>query len=139
MAGQEKSFNSNPLILLYDGECGFCSRMVQFVFKHDPDGLIHFAALQSKLGKTLLSIHNVDAKTLDTVVLIEQDRVYIKSEAALHTCTYLNNGLPLLGVFKIIPLKWRDYIYDAIARRRKNILKGNCPIPSAELKARMIG
>ena len=36
----------SDLVLLYDGLCGFCDRMVQFILKHDPGGAMRFAPLQ---------------------------------------------------------------------------------------------
>jgi len=74
--------NSHP-ILLFDGVCNLCNQSVQFVIKRDPGGLIHFAALQSEHGKALLQKHNLSTTSLDTVVLVMNDKAYTRSSAAL--------------------------------------------------------
>ena len=57
-------------ILLYDGVCGLCNRLVQFILRRDPDGLFRFAALQSELAGRILARHGVDAQDLDTVYVV---------------------------------------------------------------------
>ncbi|BCE16153.1 hypothetical protein RSC3_03509 [Bacillus paralicheniformis] len=37
-------------IVLFDGVCNFCDGAVQFIIKHDPEGLFSFASLQSDAG-----------------------------------------------------------------------------------------
>jgi predicted DCC family thiol-disulfide oxidoreductase YuxK len=57
-------------ILLYDGVCGLCNRLVQFILRRDPDRLFRFAALQSVLAGRILARHGVDAQDLDTVYVV---------------------------------------------------------------------
>lgn len=47
---------SHP-VLLFDGICNLCNWSVQFTMKRDVRGHIHFASLQSKVGKQLLSMY----------------------------------------------------------------------------------
>ena len=64
---------SHP-ILLYDGVCGLCNRMVQFVLRRDPAGVFRFASLQSAMAERVLARHGVRASELDTVyVVIDAD------------------------------------------------------------------
>ena len=42
---------ANPIIL-YDGVCGLCNRLVQFLLTHDREGRLRFAALQSEEDRT---------------------------------------------------------------------------------------
>lgn len=57
-------------ILLYDGVCGLCNRMVQFVLRRDAVGVFRFASLQSELAGGILARHGVDARDLDTVYVV---------------------------------------------------------------------
>jgi predicted DCC family thiol-disulfide oxidoreductase YuxK len=57
-------------ILLYDGVCGLCNRMVQFVLRRDPAAMFRFAALQSELATRILKRHGADARDLDTVYVV---------------------------------------------------------------------
>jgi predicted DCC family thiol-disulfide oxidoreductase YuxK len=57
-------------ILLYDGVCGLCNRMVHFVLRRDPAAVFRFAALQSELATRILTRHGADARDLDTVYVV---------------------------------------------------------------------
>ena len=61
---------ANP-ILLYDGVCGLCNRLVQFVLKRDSSGHFRFASLQSDFASRILRQHGLDPDDLDTVYLVE--------------------------------------------------------------------
>jgi predicted DCC family thiol-disulfide oxidoreductase YuxK len=57
-------------ILLYDGVCGLCNRLVQFILRRDPAGIFLFASLQSALAGRILARHGADAQDLDTVYVV---------------------------------------------------------------------
>jgi predicted DCC family thiol-disulfide oxidoreductase YuxK len=57
-------------ILLYDGVCGLCNRLVQFILRRDPGGVFRFASLQSPLAGRILARHGADAGDLDTVYVV---------------------------------------------------------------------
>jgi hypothetical protein len=48
-------------VLLYDGVCRFCNRLLQFVLRHDDEKIFRFASLQSSFGSRVLTQHSVDA------------------------------------------------------------------------------
>src|SRR6058998_3052657 len=41
-------------LVLYDGVCGLCSRLLQFLLKHDHRAVFDFASLQSATGKAMV-------------------------------------------------------------------------------------
>src|ERR1035437_5502857 len=57
-------------MLLYDGVCGLCIRLVQFILRRDPAGIFRFASLQSPLAGRILARHGADAQDLDTVYVV---------------------------------------------------------------------
>jgi len=57
-------------VLLYDGVCGLCNGLVQFILRRDPKGVFRFASLQSELAGTILERHRMNARDLDTVYLV---------------------------------------------------------------------
>jgi predicted DCC family thiol-disulfide oxidoreductase YuxK len=108
-------------ILLFDGECGFCNKSIQFFLKREkPSKKIHFAPLESELGKALKNYFEIDEK-VDSLILIKDHSAYIKSCAALRLAPYMKGLWPVLVVFVIIPPFLRNIVYDFIARRRKKI------------------
>lgn len=131
---------AKPFVLLFDGDCVFCNGAVRFIVKRDPRGVFRFAALQSAAGRRLMAQCGVPADT-DSVVLIEGERAYLKSEAALRVLLRLRGGWPLLYAFNALPLRWRDAAYDAFAARRYRWFGRRtdaCALPDAKVRSRLL-
>ena len=90
-------------IILFDGVCNLCNTSITFVIKHDPKDLFRYAPLQSDIGKSLMEKHQIDPKETDSIILVDQEKAYTKSSAALHIARHLSGGYPLLAMFLIIP------------------------------------
>src|SRR5699024_9030500 len=123
-------------IVLFDGECLFCNKSVHFIMKHDPNAYFSFASLQSSPGKNLKEHYNIP-ESLDSLILIENNRYYDASTAALRICKKLNGIYKLGALFLVVPKPLRDAAYHIISRRRHQIRKQeSCPIPTPEEKKR---
>ncbi|MGE7666192.1 thiol-disulfide oxidoreductase DCC family protein [Ureibacillus composti] len=119
-------------IILFDGECHFCDRSVQFIIKRDLRKQFKFASIQGEKGQKLLQQHGVP-KTLDSIVLIEGGKFYSKSSAVLRICKQLNRHWKLLYVFIIVPSPIRNFVYDLVAKNRHKLNKSNqCRIPTKD-------
>ena len=70
-------------VVFYDGECSFCSAVVQFVLRRDDDAFFHFASIQSEAGRELLANHGIPSPSMDTMYLLEGGRIHERSTAAL--------------------------------------------------------
>lgn len=126
-------------ILLYDGLCGFCDGTVQFILRHDRRGSMRFATLQGELGQQVLA-REPSLQGVDSLVLLEGERVHVKSEAALRIARYLGGAWTLARVLRIVPRALRDWGYDLFARHRYRLFgrHDSCPIPSPEVRARFL-
>src|SRR4030095_8645069 len=51
-------------LVLYDGVCGLCNRLLQFLLKHDHRGVFTFAALQSATGRAMVERFGADSNQL---------------------------------------------------------------------------
>lgn len=127
-------------IILFDGVCNLCNGAVNFVIKRDPGNVFKFAPLQEKQGALLLKTHAIDIQKLDSIVLIENEKVYIKSSAALRIARKMSNLWPLFFVLLIIPSFIRDGVYDFIAKNRYKWFgkKEQCMIPTLGLKEKFL-
>lgn len=127
-------------IILFDGVCNLCSHFVQFVIKHDSKNVFTFASLQSETGKKLLASFGMEDNYLQTVVMIENNKIYTQSTAALRISRRLNGAWNLLYAFIIIPKSFRDMAYRWIAKNRYRWFGKNemCMIPTPELQAKFI-
>lgn len=126
-------------ILLYDGVCGFCDRIVQFVLKRDRIGAMRFATLEGELGQAALRRLPGIAGG-DSVVLLHRDGAWVRSTAALEVARYLGGPWSLLLAGYAIPRLLRDWLYDVIARKRYRWFGryDTCPVPAPEVQARFL-
>ncbi|XP_048129739.1 DCC family protein At1g52590, chloroplastic [Rhodamnia argentea] len=110
--------DSRP-IMLFDGVCNLCNGGVRFVRANDRNRRIRFEALQSEAGKKLLRRSGRDPDDISSVVLVEKERSYIKSDAVLKIMEYINLPFPQLAFFlQFVPIFLRDFLYDNVANNR---------------------
>lgn len=128
-----------PKIILFDGECNFCDRSVQFIIKRDPKGHFKFASLQSDIGKELLNEHKLP-KNIDSMVLLDNNHCYVKSSAALRICKNLKGAWKLLYLLLVVPKSFRDLFYEIISCNRYKWFgkKDICHLPSQEIRKRFL-
>lgn len=126
----------NHPVILFDGVCNLCNASVQFIIKRDKKQIFRFAALQSQFGQKVVDSFNLSDKKIDSVILLENNSVKIKSDAALRIAKQLGGIYSLLYVFIILPKFFRNSVYDFIARNRYSWFGKNesCMIPTPELK-----
>lgn len=131
---------SNKPIILFDGVCNLCNNSVQFVIQHDKTDKFSFAALQSETGQALLKQYGLPAQGFDSFVLVQNEKVFLKSTAALHVAKQLDGPAKLLFGFIIVPAFIRNAVYNLIANNRYKWFgkKDHCMIPTPALKAKFL-
>ena len=116
----------NP-ILLYDGVCGLCNRLVQFILRSDRKAVFRFAALQSSLAAGILARHNANAADLDTVYVVlnhnqPNEALLARSDAVIFILKQLGGLWPVASLkLRFMPRWLRDWGYDVVARNRFEI------------------
>jgi predicted DCC family thiol-disulfide oxidoreductase YuxK len=127
-------------IWLFDGVCNLCHKGAQFVLRHDPQGIIHFASIQSDVGRKLYRQNGLDPDAPDTMLLITPEGAFRESDAALKLADYLGGLWSLAKIFKIIPRPLRDRIYLLIASHRYQWFgkKDGCQLPRPEWRDRFL-
>jgi predicted DCC family thiol-disulfide oxidoreductase YuxK len=128
-------------VVLFDGVCNLCNRTVQFIIARDPAAHFRFAALESEAARRLLGETQVGNTLPDSVVLIEDGRVYTRSTAALRIVRRLVFPWPLIYALMVVPRPLRDMVYDLIARHRYWWFgkRDACMVPTPEIRARFLG
>ena len=130
----------NKSIILFDGVCNLCNASVNFVIKHDKKAQFLFASFQSDAAKEIMLHFNLENFMADSVILVEGNKVYDKSTAALKIVKKLDGGFKVFYVFLIVPKFLRNWIYDFIAKNRYRWFgkRASCMVPSLELKNRFL-
>jgi predicted DCC family thiol-disulfide oxidoreductase YuxK len=123
-------------IVLYDGVCGLCNRLIQFLLKRDTHDQFRFASLQSGLATSLLNRHGVDSRDLDTVYVAlaynqPGERLLDRSDAILHLLTQLDGIWKWARVGRLLPKVLRDGVYKLVARNRYRVFgkHDSCLLP----------
>lgn len=129
-----------PIIMLVDGDCALCHGMTKFAVSRDKHTRFRIAALQSEIGSKLLTQVGLDGRKLDSLVVLEQGRVYVKSSAALRVFRRLGGMWPLLYATIVLPAPIRDYGYSWIARIRYRMFgrADICMLPTTAGRQRFI-
>ncbi len=123
---------------MYDGDCGFCNKSVQFILKHERKNKLYFAALQSEVAQKLCLDILGEIPDLSTFLLYENGKFYKKSQAFFKVLPHMKFPWNLLIVYKIIPSSWSNKVYDWIAKRRKKIAGEFCMLPAPEQRVRFL-
>jgi len=132
---------SGKIIILFDGVCNLCNGAVQFIIKRDPSSKFLFSSLQSEYGQSQLLKFGLDPMILHSIIVLENEKIYERSDAALKITSRLSQPWPFLKIFWILPRFFRDWVYDLIAKNRYKMFgkKDNCMIPTPDTRARFLG
>ncbi len=135
---------SNPIIL-YDGVCGLCNRLVQFLLKRDRRDRLRFASLQSEFAATVLKRHGLDPTDLDTVYLIvnhgkTNEQVLARSDAIIKALASLGGIWRIARFGKVFPTPLRDIFYKAVAANRYRVFgkSDSCMMPESRHRQKFI-
>src|SRR5258708_17685930 len=124
-----------PPIILYDGVCGLCNRLNQFVLRRDHDGIFLFASLQSPFAARILTRHGANPQDLDTVYVVvnhdltkhdlakethADERLLPRSDAIIFVLKKLAGFWKVLAILlQLLPLP--DAAYRLVARNTYRI------------------
>jgi predicted DCC family thiol-disulfide oxidoreductase YuxK len=127
-------------ILLFDGVCNLCNKLVIFIIHRDSKTKIRFSPLQSTEGQSLLRARGLHEENINSIVFIDGPVYFLKSSAVLHLFKSLGGGWRIIYGLIIIPDFIRDFIYDRIAKYRHRIfgISEKCMVPSADIKERFL-
>jgi predicted DCC family thiol-disulfide oxidoreductase YuxK len=110
--------NNKTKIILFDGNCVLCNTAVNFLFSRLVENDYAFVASQSNYGNEIISKYNLGALPAHTIVLIKENKILTKSDALLEITDDLTFFWRLLKIFRFIPKKMRDWIYNFISKHR---------------------
>ena len=133
-------------ILFYDGVCGLCNTLVQFLLKHDKHGRLRFASLQSDFAEKVLRRHGFDPKDLDTLHVVENyeqpnERLLQRSDAVLQAARELGGHWSVIAaIAKIVTRPLRDIAYRFVAQNRYRVFGKyeTCMLPDPNQRSRFL-
>jgi predicted DCC family thiol-disulfide oxidoreductase YuxK len=132
-------------LILYDGVCGLCNRLNQFVLARDPQRLFDFASLQSETGRSVVKRFGRNPDVLETFYVVADYRtgsptLLTKAYAGLFVMRMVGPPWSGLGVLRLLPRALLDWGYDLAARFRYRLFGryDSCLLPGPEYRSRFI-
>ncbi|GLQ57141.1 thiol-disulfide oxidoreductase DCC family protein [Devosia nitrariae] len=133
-------FPDDQPIIVFDGECKFCSGWVRFALRHDRSGRYRFLPAQSPLGAALYQHYGLDPTDYETNILIRDGRALFKAEGSLQMIAGLGFPWSLINLARVFPRPLLDRAYDLIASNRFRWFgrRESCFVPDAGVRARFL-
>jgi len=132
-------------ILLYDGVCGLCNRLTQFLLKRDHKDRLLFASLQSDFASVILKRHGKNAQDLNTIYVVKDyeqptESLLARSDAILYITKQLGGFWSLAGVARVLPRWLRDRFYNLVARNRYKVFgkQETCMLPEPRYRQKFL-
>ena len=132
-------------LVLYDGVCGLCNGLLQFLLTHDRRGVFAFASLQSATGRAVIERLGGDPAELTSFHVwanyrAQHGRIYARSEAALFVAGQLGWPWKAAVIARLLPAAARDRAYDVVDRQRYRVFGRveRCVSPRPEFRGRFV-
>lgn len=127
-------------IVIFDGACNFCVGSVNFILRHEQAPELRFVPIQTSTGQRLVRELGFDPADAKTFVLVEGERAYARSTAAIRLARYLRWPWRMLGAAGIVPRPIRDWAYDRFAANRYRWFgrRNECMVPTPALRSRFV-
>ncbi|HEY2039661.1 MAG TPA: DCC1-like thiol-disulfide oxidoreductase family protein [Edaphobacter sp.] len=147
MTAEQRAILEGRAVLLYDGHCGLCNRVVRFCARRDPLSTMRYVPLQSELGRELLERYGETPESLESAALFlhaltVKERFYTHSDAVAGALRQLRAPWRWIGrLVQWTPRFLREAVYRFVGRVRYRIFGrySNCPVPSAQIRSRFLG
>ena len=132
-------------LVLYDGVCGLCSSLLQFLLTHDRRGVFAFASLQSATGRAVVERLGGDP-TQQTSFYVSANyrtnhaQMFSRSSAALFVARQLGWPWKAAVIAHVLPSAVLDRAYDVVARNRYRVFGRfeQCLPPRPEFRGRFV-
>lgn len=134
------TYYNKYIIVLFDGECGFCNYWIQWILRQKPAANMKFTSLQSEIGREILSDNNINFD-LKTIIVVHQGELLHKSMAIKYILKNLSSPARFYSnVLQVVPKIISDSVYDLAAKHRLKFINNNniCNLPTPEQKKHFI-
>ncbi len=129
-----------PRLVLFDAVCGLCDKSVRWLLLNDPDGRLRFAPPAGETAAVVRARHPEIPTHVDSVLYLEEGRVYWRSRAIFRIATHLQTGWRRLAVFRVVPAFLTDLGYRFVAAIRYRVWGKLevCRIPTPDERGRFL-
>jgi predicted DCC family thiol-disulfide oxidoreductase YuxK len=115
---EPETANTSSRVIVFDGYCHLCSGWARFHHRHPATPPFDLVPMQSPRGRELLMAHGIDPADPTTFLVLDAGQAFTQSDAAIRVMTSSAGAWWLAGVARWVPQRWRDAIYQFLARNR---------------------
>jgi predicted DCC family thiol-disulfide oxidoreductase YuxK len=125
-------------VLLFDGECGLCNRIVRLLLRSDRTGRLRFAPLQGAPAQAYLRARGLPTADFDSLVFVPDWSApalhppLLRTDGALAAAAAVGGVWRLITWMRILPRSVRDPFYKLVARTRYALFGTYRPTPLAD-------
>ncbi len=120
---------SGPLrpVLLFDGECGLCQRLVNLLLRLDRAGRLRVAPLQGAAAQAWLRAHGLPTADFDSLIFVPDwdapvpAAYQLRTDGVLAALSGLDRPWRWFAVLRLVPRPLRDAGYRLVARLRHRL------------------
>ena len=122
-------------VLLFDGECGLCNRVVRWLLRSDRAGRLRFAPLQGAPAQAYLRAQGLPTEDFDSLVFVTDwnnpapGGYALRTDGALAAAEVVGGGWRLVAWLRVLPAWLRDPFYKLVARSRYALFGEYKPTP----------
>ena len=130
---------SNKPIILFDGDCAFCNKFINYVIESD-GGHFKLATQNSQHFESIAGSHGINTTGDETIYVVQGNQVFQKSKAIRIILSKLDSKGKLMAFFmRLVPRFLADFGYDIVSKYRKSIIKQTaCNLPSKNFRSRLV-
>ena len=127
-------------VVLFDGVCTLCNGWARFLIEQDSEQRFRLASVQSPQGQALLAWAGLPTDHFDSMALVENGQMLLRSDAVLRVLAQLPGAWRYLAWLRVVPRPLRDWCYDRIALNRYRLFGRyeQCLLPSADHARRFL-
>jgi len=131
------------LLVVFDGQCGFCNRSIRWLLRRDSHDRLRFAPSSHPKFAGLMAQHRIPESGPDSLLVFRNadEPPLTRSQATLACLREMPQPWPTVAaIARLIPRPLRDLVYRFIGRIRYRI-SGRysvCPIPTAAERAHFL-
>ena len=122
-------------VLLFDGECGLCNRVVRRLLRTDRAGRLKFTPLQSAPAQAYLRACGLPTEDFDSLVFVPdwtapyRHAPLLRTDGALAAAAVVGGPWRLVTWTRVLPRGVRDFFYKLVARSRYALFGAYRPTP----------
>lgn len=129
---------NNQDVIVFDGECVYCSRFAHLIARVDKAQRFGFVTAQSPLGRSLYEAHGLDPDAMETSITLVNGAAHLRMAAITAALAALGGPWRLVKVLDLFPRPAMSWLYDRIANNRYRLGRQTCPSPSPDVQQRIL-